>query len=293
MRRHLVETSLGTLHVRTHGGGERTPLVLLHMSPQSGEQFAQLAPLLGSDRLVVLPDRIGFGDSDPLPARPFTLAEVARATLEAVTALGVGRFDVFGVHTGSSEAVELAAATAPERVCRVAVVAIPAFSDEELAQFRGLFKAPPPPGDDGRLLRWLWRFATGPFTPALDRPGWGVEQVHALVVQHLKAWPDAWRMFHAVFDHPVAERAAAVRQPFLVLAPGDELLPMTRRAAAGLGPGARLLELPHLDFEVATLAAPEIAGHLRDFLVAVDAPVAADVADARDAPARTPTEETR
>ena len=164
----------------------------------------------------------------------------------------MGQFDVFGIHTGSSEAIELAAATAPERVRRVAIVALPAFSAEEVEQFRGLFKPPPPPADDGRLLRWLWRFSTGPFTPPLDREGWGVEGVHALVVRHLKAWPNAWRMFHAVFDYDVAARAARVRQPLLVLAPGDEL------------------ELPHLDFEVLTLNAEEIAGHLRAFLDAAD-----------------------
>ena len=270
MRRHLVDTSLGVLHVRTHGEGARTPLVLLHMSPQSSEQHALIAPLLGSDRLVVMPDRIGFGDSDPMPERPFTLEEVARATLEAVTALGVDRFDVFGIHTGSSEAVELAAATAPERVRRIAIVALPAFGDEEIVQFRGLFKPPPPPADDGRLLRWLWRFSTGPFTPVLGRSGWGVEQIHALVVRHVKAWPDAWRMFHAVFDYPVGERAAQVTQPFLVLAPHDELLEITRRALPSLGPQARVLELPHLEFEVLTLAAPELAGHLRSFLDAPD-----------------------
>ena len=184
MRRHLVETSRGAIHLRTHGGGDRTPLVLLHMSPQSSDQHALIAPLLGSDRLVVMPDRLGFGDSDPLPKAPFTLAEIARVTLEAVTALGVGRFDVFGIHTGSSEAVELAAVTAPERVRRVAVVAVPAFSADELAQFRDLFKPPPPPADDGRLLRWLWRFATGQFQPALDRPGWGVEHAHAIQPVH-------------------------------------------------------------------------------------------------------------
>jgi pimeloyl-ACP methyl ester carboxylesterase len=270
VRRHLVETSHGAIHLRTHGSGERTPLVLLHMSPQSSEQHALIAPLLGSDRLVVMPDRLGFGDSDPLPAEAFTLEEIARVTLEAVTALGVDRFDVFGIHTGSNEAIELAAVTAPTRVRRVAVVAVPAFSADELERFRGLFRAPPPPADDGRLLRWLWRFSTGQYQPALDRPGWGVEQAHAQVVKHLKAYPDAWRMFHAVFDHPIAERLPAVRQPLLVLAPNDEIFETTRRARALFPSQTHYLELPGLDFEVLTLDAGEIAGHLRAFLDAPD-----------------------
>lgn len=267
-RRRLVETPLGALHVRTLGeAGGRPPLVLLHMSAQSSAQFAHVAPLLARDRLVVMPDRIGFGDSDPLPGRPFGLDEVARATLAALDGVGVtGAFDVFGIHTGSTEAIELAARTAPGRVRRAAIVALPAFSPDEVEQFRGLFKPPPPPADDGRLLRWLWRFSTGPFTPPLDRAGWGATQVQGLVVQHLKAWPDAWRMFHCVFDHPTAELAAQVRQPLLVLAPGDELREITLRSFPLLGPDARLVELPHMDFEVLTLHAEELAARLRGFL---------------------------
>lgn len=270
-RRHLADTPLGTLHLRTLGPAgdaapSRPPLVLLHMSAQSGAQFVHVAPLLARDRLVVMADRIGFGDSDPLPARPFGLDEVARATVAAVEAVaGDGPFDLFGIHTGSTEAVEIAARTAPARVRRAAVVALPAFSPEEVEQFRGLFKPPPPPADDGRLLRWLWRFSTGPFTPPLDRPGWGPAQVHALVVQHLKAWPDAWRMFHCVFDHPTAELARTVRQPFLVLAPGDELRDLTLRSFPLLGPNGRLTQLPHMDFEVLTLHAEEMAATLRAF----------------------------
>ena len=267
-RRHLVPTALGTVHVRTLGEPGRHPaLVLLHMSPQSGEQMAHIAPLLAADRLVVMPDRIGFGDSDPLPAGAFTLEQIAAATLEAVTAVvGEGPLDVFGIHTGSDEAIQLAAGTAPDRVRRVAIAALPAFSEDEVEQFRGLFKPPPPPADDGRLLRWLWRFSTGPFTPSLEREGWGVAQVHALVVRHLKAYPDAWRMFHCVFDFPVAERARQVRQPFLVLAPGDELRDITLRTFPELGPNARLVDLPHMDFEILTLDAPEVARHLVHFL---------------------------
>jgi pimeloyl-ACP methyl ester carboxylesterase len=269
MRRHLVETALGTMHLRTHGGGDRTPLVLLHMSPQTSEQHHLIAPLLGTDRLVVMPDRIGYGDSDPLPRGPFTLEQVAAATLEAVTALGVDRFDVFGIHTGSSEAIELAACTAPDRVRRASVVAVPAFSEEELAVFRPLFREPPPPADDGRLLRWLWRYSTGQYQPQIGREGWGAEQVHAQIVKHLKAWPESWRMFHCVFDYPVAERVGLVRQPLLVLTPNDEIREITLRTQPQFPPQARLLELPHMDFEVLELNAPEIAGHLRAFL---DAP---------------------
>ena len=72
-RRELVETRLGYLHVRLAGTGS-PPLVLLHMSPLSGAMFEPIVDLLAASRLVVAPDRIGFGHSDRF-AEPPTIAD--------------------------------------------------------------------------------------------------------------------------------------------------------------------------------------------------------------------------
>src|SRR5690348_9007083 len=102
----MLETRHGYMHVRTTDAASGTPLVLLHMTPQSGRAFLRIADLL-TDRPLVLPDRIGFGDSDELTG-PLPMEQVAAATLDALDGLGVDRFDVVGIHTGSSEAIELA-----------------------------------------------------------------------------------------------------------------------------------------------------------------------------------------
>jgi len=45
----------------------RTPLLLLHQSPLTGRMFDRVLPFLATDRLVVMPDRIGHGTYlDPL-----------------------------------------------------------------------------------------------------------------------------------------------------------------------------------------------------------------------------------
>ena len=64
MKRYLIETRHGYMHVRTWGSGG-TPLMLLHMAPLAGAMFDRVAPLLATDRLVIAPDRIGYGFSDP------------------------------------------------------------------------------------------------------------------------------------------------------------------------------------------------------------------------------------
>ena len=78
IRRRLLPTRHGHVHVRVAGGGEGTPPVFLHPSLSSGRVYTPFAPLLGNDRLLVMPDRLGFGDSDELDDwSPEDVGEVA------------------------------------------------------------------------------------------------------------------------------------------------------------------------------------------------------------------------
>ena len=80
--------------------------------------FRQIAPLLAAKRLVMAPDRLGLGCSDH-PAEPPSVSDYAMATVAALHGLRIDMFDVVGVHTGSTDAVELATAY-PDRVSRIA-----------------------------------------------------------------------------------------------------------------------------------------------------------------------------
>src|SRR5216684_2020407 len=103
VRRALVPTRLGQLHVRLSGPGDasesRSPLVLLHMTPLSSAMYDPLLPQFGADRLTIAPDRPGFGFSDS-PRRPLSMVEYAVSTLDVLDALNVHQFDVLGTHTG-------------------------------------------------------------------------------------------------------------------------------------------------------------------------------------------------
>ena len=158
VRRHIVETRHGHMHIRVGGEGEgdATPFVFLHPSLCSGQVYEPFLPLLGSDRVVLMPDRLGFGDSDRLE-EPLSLEAYALATLDALDALGIEQFDALGIHSGSCELIELATAHA-ERVRRAALITIPHFTPEEVAQFKGRYISHPEPADDGSHLAWYWRW---------------------------------------------------------------------------------------------------------------------------------------
>ncbi len=262
IRRALVDTRFGQVHVRLAGQSTAAfPLVLLHMTPLSSAMYDPLLPLFGRDRLVVAPDRPGFGFSD-LPDRPLTMPEYANSTLDVLDALGVGTFDVLGTHTGSVEAVELAAAH-PERVRNVALVGIPAYTRYELDERTYRLAGVPPPAEDGSHLAWHWqrRFLYR------QRP-YDLPLFHWRLLQELLPGPNVWWPYKAVFDYPMAVRLARLVQPVLVLAPHDDLWEQTERVSAnrGLPPRARFVDLPHLGLDIAYYATDEVFKLVSDFL---------------------------
>lgn len=256
--RRLVETRHGRVHVRTAGHGG-TPLLLLHMSPLSGRMWNAVLPRLSADRLVVVPDRIGFGASDQLTA-PMAFEEYALATLDVLDALDLPRVDVLGIHTGSCEAIELASGHA-HRVRRVAIVAIPSLDERERREFKSRYGHMPEPTLDGSHLAAYWRW----WRDADDGGPWSPELIHARVLDHLAAGPRAWWTYHSVFDYPAGERVAQIRQPLLVFGPHDDLWSITRREQARLPAHARFVELPHLSYEIFTLAAEEMGERVTAF----------------------------
>jgi pimeloyl-ACP methyl ester carboxylesterase len=277
IRRTLVDTRFGQMHVRLAGPSivpvstvvsrpvamaqSQTPLVLLHMTPMSSAMYDPLLPLFGRDRLAVAPDRPGFGFSD-LPDHPLSMSEYAASTLDALDALGIRLFDVLGTHTGSVEAVELASSH-PERVRRLVLVGIPAYTRRELDERTYRLAGVPRPAEDGSHLDWHWRRRFLYRQPPYDLP-----LFQWRLLQELLPGPDVWWPYRAVFDYPMAERLARLQHAVLVLAPHDDLWEQTDRArtSGGLPPQGRFVDLPHLGLDIAYYASDEVFNLVRDFL---------------------------
>jgi pimeloyl-ACP methyl ester carboxylesterase len=252
------------VHVRVCGDGVRAgrvPLVLLHMTPMSSAMYDPLLPRLGADQLVIAPDRPGFGFSD-IPDRPPGMSDYAAATLDALDALGVKQFDVLGTHTGSVEAVELAASHA-ERVRKVVLVGIPAYTSAELEERGYRLAGVPPPVEDGSHLEWHWQRRFLYRQPPFDLP-----LLQWRLLQELLAGPNVWWPYRAVFEYPMAEQLRRLNQPVLVLAPHDDLWEQTARvnARGGLPALGRFVDLPHLGLDIAYSATSEVFTLVREFL---------------------------
>src|SRR5712675_1590710 len=114
IERSFVPISSGLVHVAACGAGR--PILLLHQTPRSRDEFREVLPLLGGNYRAIAMDTVGFGDSQPLPAGLDSIEAWAAAAHELLA--------VLGHHTGAAIAIEMAASR-PDRVAALVLSASP------------------------------------------------------------------------------------------------------------------------------------------------------------------------
>src|SRR5258707_8558438 len=122
IERSFVSVPSGRAHIAACGAGR--PILLLHQTPRSWDEYREVLPLLGAHYRAIAMDTVGFGDSQPLPTGADSIEAWAEAAHEVLAALGHGRAVVAGHHTGAAIAVEMAASR-PEPVEALVLSACP------------------------------------------------------------------------------------------------------------------------------------------------------------------------
>ena len=130
-----VQAPLGQLHYRDVGPRDRMPLVLLHQSPMSMIQWADVQnELAGRGRRVITVDTPGNGLSD-IPDHQPTLEELADNLVALLDQLKLKKVMLGGHHTGAQIATAFASRH-PERVEALILHGSAMFSDEDLARYQ-------------------------------------------------------------------------------------------------------------------------------------------------------------
>ncbi len=157
IHRHFatVDGRWGTRQVHYRQAGDGPSVVLLHQSPQSSREFEPLIAAWSRDFTVIAPDAPGYGQSDPLPGGNATMQDFAEAVIEFGDAIGLGRFGLYGYHTGGGMAVAIADQY-PDRCAAGAVNGLVMPTDAELAEILEHYLPPFQPAWDGSHLTWLW-----------------------------------------------------------------------------------------------------------------------------------------
>jgi pimeloyl-ACP methyl ester carboxylesterase len=214
VERRFVSVPAGEIHCAIAGSGP--PVLLLHQTPRSWDEYRDVLPLLGERFRAIAMDTLGFGDSAKPPLGDDSIelwAEVAASVLDA---LGIDRAAVVGHHTGAVIAVELAAAY-PERV-DAAVLSSAPFADAayRAAHTGRVVVDEVEPTPDGSHVLELWRLRQ-PFYPQGD-----FDLLERFVVDALKAGPRAAEGHRVVARYEMERRLPLVRCPVLLVAATDD-----------------------------------------------------------------------
>lgn len=146
----------GQIHYASSGSG--SPLLLLHQTPRSWDEYAEIMRMLPADLRAIAMDLPGMGASAAPHGEP-TIEAFADAAIALLDSLQLARADVFGHHTGAFVAADLAARH-PDRVASL-MLSAPAWVDEEAASHPHDPSELPvdnaEPEEDGAFLLTLWR----------------------------------------------------------------------------------------------------------------------------------------
>ena len=208
--RRFVPTRSGHLHVALCGQG--FPVLLLHQTPRSWDEYRDVLPLLGQQYRALAMDTVGFGDSQALPPQDNSIERWADAAFDLLDALGLQKVAVVGHHTGAVVAMEMAASR-PERVAALVVSSCPyvdAARREAHKDHRVIDDVPFQA--DGSHLAALWQ-RRQPYYPAGDR-----DLLTRFMVDALKAGALAVEGHRTVGRYHMEERSPLVRCPTLVIA---------------------------------------------------------------------------
>lgn len=221
-----------------------------------------MAAQIGVDRLVIAPDMLGNGDSDPPDRGPPSLDFYVDCAVELLDRLELDQVDFYGCHTGAQIGLELAIRH-PKRVRRLVLDGAPLFSPDLRRELLAHYAPRVAPDAFGGQLAWAWNFVRDQmwhFPYFMRDPEHRMlhslvpppEALHLAVVDVLKALNTYHLAYRAAFTHDVGARAPLVRTPTLVMATESDPLGVYVDELAALIPGAVTAKAPR-DRRIATV----------------------------------------
>ena len=209
IRRGFADTPEGQIHYAMAGEGK--PVLLLHQTPRSWDEYRDVLPIIGERYWAIAMDTIGFGDSYK-PDKEGSIEEYGRGVIRLMDAMSIDRASLVGHHTGGVIAVEVAASY-PERVDKLVLSSTPYVDAED--RERRKTRSPIDEvelKDDGSHLAELWQKRMS-FYPK-NRP----DLLTRLVIDALKVGERMEEGHRVVGKTRMEDKVPRIKAPTLVLA---------------------------------------------------------------------------
>lgn len=239
---HYVETANGRIHLR-RAGDTGTPLLVIPSGGGSCAQFAPVVSGLADGRQVFAVDYPGNGLSHK-PAGEPTIESLADDMLALLDALSLETVDIWGSHTGSLVALEMAV-IAPHRVGRLVMEGPVFISPDFQADILANYFPPMKPDKWGLHLPLVWNWRRDVF---LYWPWYRMEhaaarqlglptarELHKYAVGILESGNTYGGAYRAAFAYDTRARLPLLTRPCLVCAGPNDMLKDGLAEAALLG----------------------------------------------------------
>jgi len=255
MERGYARIGIGQVHYRTAGSGE--PLLLLHQTAFSSEEYTEVMPLLAEHFKVIAPDTPGYGMSDA-PPHPYEIPDYGASLKEFMEQLAVVPACVVGHHTGASIALEIAA-TYPETVRQLVMSGCPYYEADEREERLQRY-SPMRLDADGEYLLDSWQRLkqnmrhTGP-------EGW-----HRFLAAQMLAGVRDEEGHHAVFRYDEKPRLRKLSCPTLLVYGEEDTFIKRAAATRALVPHAETVTVKKAGALIALENPLDFAAAIIDFL---------------------------
>jgi pimeloyl-ACP methyl ester carboxylesterase len=213
MKGNYIDTPEGRVHYLDEGSGD--PVILLHQTPTSADEYADMLPILGKKYWAIALDTLGYGLSVKPKSDNPTIEDYAQNTMHFMDALGIKKASFIGHMTGTAIAGEIAAA-APERVDKLVLLGVSLYTPEEAKMFASNphFTTPMQPNEDGSFLHELWEICRN------GAPNMRTETMYRMLVSDLLSGPRLHDAHLAAFMYDKAPRLKLIQAPTLLMS-GD------------------------------------------------------------------------
>jgi pimeloyl-ACP methyl ester carboxylesterase len=244
-------TPMGQVHYRDIGPRDyKHPIVLMHQSPMSMIQFADIQNALAERGVrAITIDTPGFGNSDLPPTQP-TIQEFAENMIYVLDHLKLDRVVIAGHHTGAQIAGSFAARH-PDRVAAIVMHGAPMWTPEELAKLQkavgGGSRTPVP---DGTHLNRRFRgrnFDSNTPQKLMDALTW-------LEITSFITGPDIGH--YAAFRYEMRPDIETIKVPGLILSDTSDAIHPIDLQVAGIGPNFKYAEFSNGNY-LAFMAEPD------------------------------------
>ncbi|MDG2319531.1 MAG: alpha/beta hydrolase [Rhodospirillaceae bacterium] len=217
-------TAMGQVHFRDIGPREdRHPIVLLHQSPMSMIQFAEVQNALADMGVrSVTVDTPGYGMSDPPNKQP-SIKDYADILVDVFDYLKLDKVLIAGHHTGAAIAASFAS-DYPNRVTAIIMHGVPQLTAEESSGHPSLHPKPRTPLADGSHLSHSFQGRTPPDSAQILEARTWMTLTSFISGPNLAHW--------AVFHYDMLPDLEAIKAPGLILSDAnDSLHPIDLRVA--------------------------------------------------------------